>query len=492
VSVREAVAPPPDSVEHGYADLREWLARVEALGELKVIHGADWRLEIAAIAELARLESKQQPALLFDRIPGYPAGYRVLTGMHNTVRRLALSTHLPALPSVEAYVRRWKERAARLQPLPPRYVEHGPILENVLDGDAVDLGRFPTPLWHQHDGGRYLGTASVTFTTDPAREWLSLGSYRAVVHDRQTLGFRAAPGTPGRLHREQWWAAGKPCPVVVSFGHDPLLFLAASCLDLGVGESALDLAGAIRGAPVEVIHGAVSGLPIPAHAEIVAEGEAYAGDELDEGPFGALTGYYAGGRERQPVIRVKRLYYRDDPIITACLPARAPSELALARSPLKSAAVWTTLEQAGLRGIRGVCLHPPGATYFFTVVSIRQLYAGHARQAAMLAASVPGAGRYARWVIVVDEDVNPFDLDDVLWALCTRCYPHRDVEINTRTGSGPLDPMVRPGDPPFGSVALVDATRPWEWKEQFPPAITFDAAAMQAVRERWGALLGLR
>ncbi len=479
------------SVGPTYRDLREWLALVDAMGELRVIEGADWNLEIAAITELARLESKARPALLFDRIKGYPPGFRVLSGMHNTIRRLALSTTMPVEESTEAFVRRWKDRVTRLQPLPPRYVNDGPILENVRAGDAIDMEIFPTPVWHERDGGRYLGTGSVTITRDPESGWINMGTYRVVVHGRDLLGFYASPGKHGRLHREAYWREGKPCPVVVSFGHDPLLFIAACCLDLVYGESELEWAGAIKGEPIEVIRGEVTGLPIPAHAEIVIEGEAYPGETLMEGPFGEFTGYYASDRRPEPVIHVKRLYYRNDPIITGCPPARPPAESTFARAPLKSAGVWNTLERAGLRGIRGVCMHPVGATYFFTVVSIKQLYAGHAKQAGMLAASVHGAAYMARFVIVVDDDIDPFNLDDVLWALGTRVHPHRDIEINARTWSGPLDPMIPPGAPNHGSVAIIDATRPWEWKDQFPPAITFDPGLMAETRARWGAVLGL-
>ncbi len=480
-----------DQVGGSYRDLREWLERVERLGELKRIDGAHWNMEIAAITELARMESKEKPALLFDHVPDYAPGFRVLAGMNNTIRRLALSTNMPVEQSVEAFVRRWKERITRLQPLAPSYVTDGPVLENVKTGDAIDMEQFPTPIWHERDGGRYLGTGSVTITQDPDSGWINMGTYRVVVHGRDTLGFYASPGKHGRMHREAYWRDGKPCPVVISFGHDPLMFIAACCLDLVYGESELEWAGAIKGEPIPVIRGDATGLPVPAYSEIVVEGESYPDETLMEGPFGEFTGYYASDRRPEPVIHVKRLYYRNDPIITGCPPARPPAESTLARSPLKSAGVWNTLERAGLRGIRGVCMHPVGATFFLTVVSLKQLYAGHAKQAGMLAASVHGAAYMARFVIVVDEDIDPFNLDDVMWALCTRVHPHRDIEINARTWSGPLDPNIPPGGSNHASVAIIDATRPWEWKDQFPPAVTFDSGYMAETRNRWGAVLGL-
>jgi UbiD family decarboxylase len=240
-----------------------------------------------------------------------------------------------------------------------------------------------------------------------------------------------------------------------------------------------------------VIEGKLTGLPILASSEVAVEGFFTPGDVKEEGPFGEFTGYYASGARPEPFIRVKRLYYRNDPIITGCPPARPPAESTFARSPLKSAAVWNVLEKTGLTGLRGVCMHPVGATYFFTVVSIKQAYAGHAKQAGTLAASVRGAGYMARFVIVVDEDIDPFKVEDVLWALGTRCHPDRDIDILKRTWSGPLDPMIPAGAPNHGSVAVIDATKPWEWKEDFPPAITFDEGFMRETRQKWAKLLGL-
>jgi UbiD family decarboxylase len=460
------------------------------MGELRVIEGADWNLELAAITELVRLEGREKPALLFDRIPGYPAGYRVLTGMTNTIRRLALTLDMPVEEDTEAFVRRWRERVRELRPIPPRYVGDGPVLENVETGADVDMWRFPAPLWHERDGGRYLGTGSVTITRGDGDDWVNLGTYRVMVHGRDLLGFYASPGKHGRLHREEFWKQGRPCPVVVSFGHDPLLFHAASSFDLPWGASELDLAGAVKGEPIEVLRGEFTGLPIPAHGEIVVEGESLPEERLKEGPFGEFTGYYASGVRPEPVIRVKRLMYRDEPIILGCPPGRPPAESTFARAPLKSANVWNRLEAAGLSGIRAVCMHPAGATYFFTVISLRQAYAGHAKQAAMLAASVHGAAYMARFVIVVDEDVDPYNLEDVLWALCTRCNPVKDIEVVSRTWSGPLDPNVRAGEPGFGSVALVDATRPWEWRDEFPPSVKMDAELLRRTREKWAEVLG--
>lgn len=472
-----------------YRDLREWLQRVEAMGELVTVRGADWNLEIAAITEIARGQSPLKPALLFDEIKGYPQGFRVLTGMMTTIRRLGLIMNVQA-ENERDFVRLWRERLKTQKAIPSRLVKDGPILENVLEGDQIDMWKFPTPLWHEQDGGRYIGTASVTITRDPDKGWVNLGTYRVMVHDRDKVGFYASPGKHGRIHREMLFSRGEPCQVAVSFGHDPALFV-ASTQDYPWGQSEYDVAGAIKGEPIDVIAGEFTGLPIPAHSEIVIEGEALPDEKLAEGPFGEFTGYYASGQREEPVIRVKRLYHRHNPIITGASPSKPPADYTLHLSCNKSAGIWNLLEGAGLPGIQAVYQHPVGANYFYLVISIKQLYPGHAKQAAMMAASVPGGAYMGRYIIVVDDDIDAFNMDDVLWAMSTRVDPAQDIDIIRRAWSGPLDPTIPHGAPGLHSIALVDATRPWEWKDQFPPAITFDPAYMEATTKRWGKLLGI-
>ncbi len=107
-------------------------------------------------------------------------------------------------------------------------VSSGPILENVKTGDEIDMTIFPTPHWHELDGGRYIGTADCVITGEPEEGgWVNVGIYRVQVHDKNTLGLYVSPGHHARIMREKYWEKGKSCPVVVTFGQDPLLFLVA-------------------------------------------------------------------------------------------------------------------------------------------------------------------------------------------------------------------------------------------------------------------------
>jgi 4-hydroxy-3-polyprenylbenzoate decarboxylase len=189
-------------------------------------------------------------------------------------------------------VEAWEKMLDELKLIPPVYVEHGPVMENVHTGDEVNVLEFPTPKWHELDGGRYIGTGSMDITRDPDEDWVNLGTYRVMIHDEKRVGFYISPG-----------ARSEPCPVAVVVGSDPLLFI-ASTLEVPYGMSEYAWAGGLRGRPFEVIKGPVTGLPIPAQAEIVLEGFAYPGEEEMEGPFGEWTGYYASSARPEPVIRV--------------------------------------------------------------------------------------------------------------------------------------------------------------------------------------------
>ncbi|MDP2662683.1 MAG: UbiD family decarboxylase [Dehalococcoidia bacterium] len=466
-----------------YKDLRGWLEEVDGLGALLRIDGADWDLEIGTVTEVVCRENKEKPSLLFDRIKGYPPGYRVLTGLLDTIPRLALTAGLPGDITSAQFVQEWR-RKTRSTPIPPIVVSGGPVMENEMSGSDIDLFQFPVPRWHEEDGGRYIGTASLTITKDPDSDWVNVGTYRVMVHDKDTLGFYVAPGHHGNIHRDKYFARGEPCPVAISFGQDPLLFV-VSALPLPPGVCEYDIAGAIRGEPVEVIRGELTGLPIPASAEVVIEGISYPGEKRIEGPFGEFTGYYASGERPEPFIKVKRILYRNNPIITGAPPLRPPSNTTLFRSLGNSALVFDNLERAGVPDVRAVWQHE-AAHWAFTIVSIKQRYPGHARQAGLLASQVPGGVNMGRYVIVVDDDIDPSNMDEVIWAMATRSDPERSVEILRRCLSTSLDPALPPGQKMFNSRLILDACKPYEWLADFPKEVGASPSLREQVRQKWG------
>jgi 4-hydroxy-3-polyprenylbenzoate decarboxylase len=198
-------------------------------------------------------------------------------------------------------------------------------------------------------------------------------------------------------------------------------------------------------------------------------------------------GYYASNASEQPVIKIRRVYHRNDPIITLAIPSRPPSNFTVARAVVKASMIWEEIEKAGVPGIIGVWNHEAGAGRLFNVVSVQQMYAGHARQAGMIAATCR-AGIYAgRFVVVVDEDIDPSNIHDVIWAMSTRCDPGEDIEIIHRLWSTPLDPLLRA--PPYQSNrAVIDACRPWGWKDEFPRVAESSPELRDHVMKKWSHL----
>ncbi len=471
-----------------HTDLRDWLDRIERFGEVKHIDGVDWNLEVGAVAEMIYHNTPENPpCLLFDNIPGYPKGFRLISGMTNSPKRLAATLGFPEPDGPLDVVQNYRDRMKDFEPIPSRYVNTGPILDNVDRDDDVDLFKFPVPFLHEEDGGRYIGTGDLVIMKDSESDWVNLGTYRVMVHDKNTVGLWMSPGKHGRLIRDKYFADGKPCPVAISVGHDPLMFLAAGNeVEYGVSEFAY--AAGHRGKPFDVIKTELHGLPMPAHGEIVIEGEILPDDKLPEGPFGEWTGYYASSVREDPVVRVKRVYYRNDPIITMARPGRPPSDYSLSKCVIKSAMIWDEVEKAGCPGVQGVWCQEPGGGRLFNVISIKQAYPGHAKQAALLASNVHAGNYLGRWVIVVDEDIDPSNLWDVTWAMASRCDPDEDIDIIRKAWSGALDPRKRAGDN-FNSRAIVDACRPWEWKDEFPHVAESSEGLKKETLDKWKHLL---
>lgn len=470
-----------------YRDLREWISKAEGLEEVRSLKKCDWNLEIGAITELvARREDG--PAVLFDEIKDYPKGYRVLSNSLSSRKRLALTLDMPAGETKMDFVRLWRERYKKIKPIPPKIVKDSPLFDNVYRDKEIDLLKFPTPKWHELDGGRYIGTGSIDITRDPDEGWVNWGTYRVMIHDRDTVGFYISPGKHGRIQREKYINTGRPCKIAMSFGHDPLVFLAGS-IEVPYAVPEYEFIGGVRGEPLELIEGEYSGLPIPANAEIVVEGDVIFDQAKIEGPFGEWTGYYGSAERPEPFVKIRRLYHRNDPIILGSPPGRPPAELGWYRSYLRSALIWDEMEKAGVPDVKGVWLTVSGGSRLVLVVSIKQRYPGHAKQAAVVASQCHAGAYLGRYVIVVDDDIDPSNTDDVIWALASRSDPETDIDIIRRCWSGPLDPIIQPGKKGFNSRAIIDACRPFEWMKDFPPVAESSKEVLDATARKWGKIL---
>ncbi|HYR94173.1 MAG TPA: UbiD family decarboxylase [Methylomirabilota bacterium] len=470
-------------------DLREWLKRIDEIGELQVVTGANTDEDIGMATEILG-RTRPSKATIFDEIVGYKKGWRVLSNGLGSFKRIAVTLGLPLDGTPHELVKAWQERVRKgITTIPAEVVKDGPVFENVMRGSEVDVLKFPAPKWHEFDGGRYIGTGSFDVTKDPDDGWVNLGTYRVMVQNKNTVGFYISPGKHGRQHRDKWFARGEKMPVAFVPGGDPLLFLAA-CTEIPFGITEYDWAGGVRGAPYRVVKGPVTGLPIPADAEIVMEGFASETDKMTEGPFGEWTGYYASGEREEPVMRIAAIYHRNDPIVLASPPNVPPDEQSFYRAFMRSARLRGDIEAASIPGVTGVWCHEVGGSRLFNAISITQKYAGHARQVGHAAATVHSGAYLGRYTIVVDDDIDVMDLEEVLWAMCTRSDPSESIDIIPRMWSGPLDPRIHPDKKGLSSRAIIDATRPWEWRDKFPRSQLPTPETKRRAMEKWGWLVG--
>jgi len=443
------------------SNLREWLSEVEKIGELARIKAeVDPVLEMSSLAYLNG-RNNGQPTLLYENPKGFDTATVLFNPIGSSFNRLALAFRTKPVNRPLELVQYIKDNFKRI---PPIYVDakSAPIYENEFTGDKIDLLKFPIPQHWPRDGGKYIGTGDIIITQDPDTLRLNAGTYRQMVMEKDKVGFFTSPGKGGGLDREKWWAQGKPMPVVSVYGVDPLLMMVGST-GFANHESEFDYAGGFSGEPVKLVKGKVTGLPIPSECEFAIEGYVYPDKTLAEGPFGEFTGYYGKPGGEAPYIQIEAVYHRNQPIMTAAMMADKPGacEQAVFLGTVRAGKIWRDMEAAGVQGIKGVWSVPAGAGgWGMTVISIKQMYAGHAQQAAMVAAGSGGGGFYCKWYYVVDEDIDPTDLEEVMWAATTRCRCSEDIEIIRNTWSTPLDPSKNPPEERFsGSKAFVFACK---------------------------------
>lgn len=469
--------------------LRTWLDDARRLGEVRDIRGATWQEDIGRITEMFH-HTDEAPVGLFDEIPGYPKGMRIAVNAVATRRRLALTLGLDLDIERRALMDRFLELTEAERAIDPVYVDAAtaPVFENSFHGAEVDVLKFPSPLWHPKDGGRYIGTGVGVVMKDPDSAWVNVGTYRVMVHDDKRVGVYISPGKHGIQFRDTYFERKEPCPVAIVAGLDPLLFI-ASTVEVPFGVSEYSWVGGIRDEPYPVVTAPVTGLPIPASAEIVLEGFLHHDRYAPEGPFGEWHGYYASGKRDEPVMTVEAVHHRDDPILLGSPPNKPPWEPMRYREYLRSALLLRNLERAGVPGVVDAQCFAVGGNRLFNAVSIQQKYPGHATQVLHVASQGHAGAYLGRIVVVTDDDVDVSDLSDVIWAICTRADPANDMQIIRRALSGPLDTAVHPDRKGMNSRLLIDATRTWEWRDRFPETIGPDPEVKRETRVKWGHLL---
>ncbi len=476
----------------GWRSLRDWLGVVEKAGQLKRIAApVDQVEELSAITYMAT-RREDAPALLFETVPtGHGSHGRVLSNMLGaSAARYALAVGIDPTLSTRDMIQ--ATRGVMGRQIAPIEVakSKAPVNEVVLRAGEFDLNAFPAPTFWPGDGGRYIGTGNIVFTRDPETRRINVGCYRQMLQGPNRIGLYCSPGKHGLLDRESTWSRGKPLEVVAAYGIDPVLFMLAAQV-FGMDDSELEVAGGIMGRGIALTEAETVSLPIPADAEFVVEGLVHPGLRMDEGPLGEFTGYYGRERSPQPYIEVTAVHHRRDPIMTAALMARYPScEIGAYYAIMRSARILDDLQRIGVAGVVGAYAHPAAASgWGMVVVALQQKYAGHAAQVLALASQCPAAAYYTKWVIAVDEDVDPTDINDVLWALSTRCHPSEDIDLLRNTWSTGLDPSRFPPDMrPYGSKVLINACKPHRYLAEFPQTTSLRRSVYERVASRWDEL----
>jgi 4-hydroxy-3-polyprenylbenzoate decarboxylase len=464
-------------------DLRDFVAQCEKVGQLKRVKTeVDWNLEISHICKIA--EEKSGPALLFENVKGYSSP--VLTGAFATTQRLAMILGKDPKLSLVELTKEWVNLSVK-DVILAKEVKDGPIFENIVDGDKIDTFAFPSPKFYELDGGRYFGTAVFMVIQDPENGKVNLGTYRMGILDDKTVGVQILKGKTADRIMKKYAKAGKKMPACAIIGGDPLHIFASAATVSGA-KSGYDVVSSLRGEPVETVKTQLFGLPIPAAAEIVLEGEIDPTKLRNEGPFGEYTGYYTEELIKpipKPALDVKRVYYRNNPILWETSVGRPVGDQHMLYAFARNASLWMDLEKMQIPGIKSVYTLPEGSGRFIVVVSVQQMYPGHSDQVAA-AVIASNTGTYGvKMVIIVDDDIEADDLPRVWWALGTRYSPVRGTQIINRGRSTPLDPAIGADEVKFiTSRIILDATIPYEWKVK-PTEIKLNQPMLDKVKAKW-------
>ena len=310
----------PRTERRNSSDLDIWLEKAEAMGELKRITAeVSCDLEAAHITYLVGLE--KSPALLFENIKGHP-GQKALYNMIgcNLSRFCLMIGEAPVDHPLKAVQLLQKKLGRKIAPVTVP-AEVAVCNQNIVEGDKIDIRMFPAQRMWPLDGGMYLGTADAVITQDPETGRINVGTYRMMIKGPREIGVYTSPGKDGGNDRDKWWKMGKPAPIAAAYGIDPLLFLVGA-MSLPKTESEYEYYSGIKGSPIELFNSELTGLPLPAHAEIIIEGHLYPDETFAEGPFGEFTGYYGRPSGATPFMRVERVRYRNNPTLTCALDGR--------------------------------------------------------------------------------------------------------------------------------------------------------------------------
>ncbi|MEJ2063969.1 MAG: 4-hydroxy-3-polyprenylbenzoate decarboxylase [Reinekea sp.] len=483
-----------------YTDLRDFLAGLEAAGELKRIdQQVNPYLEMTELCD--QVLRKKGPALLFNNPTGF--NMPVLGNLFGTPERVAMGMGASSLKDLRdigellAYLKEpdppkglkdaW-EKAPLLKKvlsMAPKTLKKAPCQENVLQGSDVDLSMLPVWTCWPEDAAPLI-TWPLVITQGPAGGRTNLGIYRQQVIGKNKLIMRWLSHRGGALDFQAWQKVnpGKPFPIAVALGADPATILGA-VTPIPDTLSEYAFAGLLRDSRTELVKCKTHDLMVPASAEIVLEGYLYPDETAQEGPYGDHTGYY-NEVDEFPVFTVECITHRNDPIYHSTYTGRPPDEPAVLGVALNE--VFVPILKKQFPEIIDFYLPPEGCSYRMAVISMKKQYPGHAKRVMFGTWSFLRQFMYTKFVIVVDDDVNPRDWNDVVWAMTTRMDPVRDTTLVENTPIDYLD-FASPISGLGGKMGI-DATNKWpgETDREWGRPIVKDSGVSQRMNDLLGKL----
>ncbi len=463
-----------------FEDTRDFIEALRSTGDLvEVDNEVSWDLELGAIARLAC--EKDGPAVWFKRIADYPKDVSVFVNPVATWRRIALAFGLTPTSSVKEIYQEYEKREGKL--IPPVEVKDGPCKEVVVEGGQIDLFQFPSPMLHEGDGGRYLGTWDLVVSREPTTDWVNWGTYRFMVYDSLHLtGFPRPTSHLGKVFQEHYIPKGRPMPIALVIGADPLSHLAAAAT-YRIGGDETSLAGGLRGKPVELVRCQTSDLFVPARAEIVIEGEVLPDRVGLEGPYGEYPGYRTGEMGNGILTRVTAVTHRRNPILT--VDATGYKDNSSTSTSLSGAlAIKRRLERHGVPVV-DVYIPPEGAVHT-AIISVR--YGGGEMGRKTLEVLTSRRALLSK-IFMVDTDIDLYDMGKVFHAFSTKCHPAHGIHTIHYEGRGnTLTPCYSQGERALqkGATMLFDCTWPGEWSREWevPVKATFDSIFSESLRQK--------
>ncbi|MCX8052744.1 MAG: menaquinone biosynthesis decarboxylase [Armatimonadetes bacterium] len=477
-----------------YADLRDFVSRLEREGELvRVRQHISPELEITEIAD--RTVKSGGPALLFEDVEG--SRLPVLINQFGTMRRMAMALGVERLDDIGAEIEsllnveppgnfldklRLLPKLAKLASIFPKTVGNAPCQEVIRTGDDASLDFLPILKCWPDDGGRFI-TLPMVFTKDPDTSKRNVGMYRMHVYDEHTTGMHWHVHKVGARHYSEYEKQGRRMEVAVALGGDPAITYAATA-PLPEDLDEMIFAGFLRKAPVEMVRCITIHQEVPADAEIVLEGYVEPYERRIEGPFGDHTGYYSP-TEEYPVFHITCITHRRNPIYPATIVGRPPMEDCYLGKATER--IFLPLIRSQIPEIVDINLPVEGIFHNLAFVSIRKRYPMQARKV-MNALWGLGQMMFTKVIVVFDEDVNVQDTSEVLWRLGSNIDPKRDIVFT----EGPVDALDHAAPQPlFGSKMGVDATRKLAGEGHYrtwPDEIVMDPKVKRKIDAIWQEL----